>query len=141
MERIYYLLSGFYGDTLHDFLQGVIGQSGTNHFNVMFVVLLIISLGLIPYFYYIFWDKATWSSVGKWFVVLLINAVVVFIVNFIWVQCLWDDMIDEEDGRLNIDMLNIFEFGIASAILATLVFFIASLFWKTKSTNCPYTPF
>lgn len=141
MEKVYQLIAGLYGDTLHDFLLGVIGTSGTNHFNVLFVVLLIISAGIIPYFYYILWDRATWSSIGKWFLVLLINAVVVFIVNFIWVQCLWDDMIDEEDGRLNIDMLNIFEFGIASALLASFVFFIASLLWKTQSTNCPNTPF
>ena len=141
MEQIYYFLSGLYGDTLHDFLLGNIGEIDANLFNVMFVVLLIISLGLIPCFYYKIWDRATWSSLGKWFLMLLINAVVAFTVNVIWVYCLRDDMIDEEGETLNIGLTNIVGFGFASAILATLVFFIASLIWKTQSTNCPNTPF
>ena len=141
MEQIYYFLSGLYGDTLHNFLLGVNGTSGTNHFNGLFVVLLIISAGIIPYFYYIFRDRATWSSIGKWFLVLLINAVVVFLVNVIWVYSLSDQMIDEEGNSLGIGLTNYIEFGIASALLASFVFFIASLLWKTQSTNCPSTPF
>jgi len=141
MEKVYQLIAGLYGDTLHDFLLGVNGTSGTNHFNVLFVVLLIISAGIIPYFYYKLWDRATWSSIGKWFLVLLINAVVVFLVNVIWVYSLSDQMIDEEGDSLNIGLTNIIEFGIASALLASFVFFIASLLWKTQSTNCPSTPF
>ena len=141
MEKVYQLIAGLYGDTLHDFLLGVNGTSGTNHFNGLFVVLLIISAGIIPYFYYKLWDRATWSSIGKWFLVLLINAVVVFLVNVIWVYSLSDQMIDEEGNSLGIGLTNIIEFGIASALLASFVFFIASLLWKTQSTNCPSTPF
>lgn len=54
MDKVYYLVSGLYGDELHDFLLGVNGMNDTNLFNVMFVVLLIISVLLIPGFYYKF---------------------------------------------------------------------------------------
>ena len=44
MDKIYNLLSGLYGDELHDFLLGVNGMNDANLFNVMFVVLIIISM-------------------------------------------------------------------------------------------------
>ena len=141
MDKVYYLVSGLYGDELHDFLLGVNGRNDTNLFNVMFVVLLIISVLLIPGFYYKFWDRATWSTTGKWLLMLLINAVVVFLVNVIWIHCLGDMMVDEDGELLTIGLTNIIGFGFASAILATVTFFFASLGWKTQSTNCPSTPF
>ena len=141
MDKIYYFLSNLYGDELHDFLLGVNGLNDTNLFNVMFVVLAIISFGLIPGFYYKLWDRATWSSIGKWLLMLLLNAVIVFLVNVIWVHCLGDTMVDEEGEELTIGLTNIVGFGFASAIIATLVFFVGSLVWKTGSTNCPSTPF
>ena len=88
MDKVYYLLSGLYGDELHDFLLGVNGMNNTNLFNVMFIVLAIISMGLIPGFYYKLWDRATWSTTGKWFLMLLVNAVIVFLINIIWVHFL-----------------------------------------------------
>ena len=99
MDKVYYLLSGLYGDELHDFLLGVNGMNDANLFNVMFVVLVIISMGLIPGFYYKLWDRATWSSTGKWLLMLLVNAVIVFLVNVIWVYCLGDKMVDEDEFR------------------------------------------
>lgn len=141
MDKVYYLLSSLYGDELHDFLLGVNGMNGTNLFNVMFVVTVIISAGLIPGWYYKLWDRATWSSTGKWLLILLINAVIVFLVNVIWVHCLGDMMVDEEGEELTIGLTNIVGYGFASAILATATFFLASLGWKTQSTNCPSTPF
>ena len=141
MDKLYYLVSGLYGDELHDFLLGVNGVNDTNLFNVMFVVLVIISMLLIPGFYYKSWDRATWSTTGKWFLMLLINAVVVFLVNVIWVNCLGDMMVDEEGEQLTIGLTNIIGFGFASAILATVTFFLASLGWKTQSNNCSSTPF
>ena len=141
MDKVYYYLSSLYGDELHDFLLGVNGLNDTNLFNVMFVVLAIISFGLIPGFYYKLWDRATWSSIGKWLLMLLLNAVIVFLVNVIWVHCLGDMMVDEEGEELTIGLINILGFGFASAIIATLVFFVGSLVWKTGSTNCPSTPF
>lgn len=140
MDKFYNLLSGLYGKELHDFLFGVNGMNDTNLFNVMFVVLLIISL-LSSGFYYKLWDRATWASKGKWSLMLLINAIIVFLVNVIWVDCLSDMMIDEEGARLNIGLTNIVGFGFASAIIASLAFFIASLGWKTQSVNCPHIPF
>lgn len=141
MDKVYYLLSGLYGDELHDFLLGVNGMNDANLFNVMFVVLVIISVGLIPGFYYKLWDRATWSSTGKWLLMLLVNAVIVFLINVIWVYCLGDKMVDEDEEELTIGLTNIVGFGFASAILASFLFFIASLGWKTQSTNCPSTPF
>ena len=141
MDKVYYLLSNLYGDELHDFLLGVNGMNDTNLFNVMFVVLVIISMLLIPGWYYKSWDRATWSPIGKWLLVLLVNAVIVFLVNVIWVNCLGDMMVYEEGEDLTIGLTNIVGFGFASAILATVLFFIASLGWKTKSINCPSTPF
>ena len=141
MDKIYNLLSDLYGDELHDFLLGVNGVNDANLFNVMFIVLAIISMGLIPGFYYKLWDRATWATTGKWVLMLLINALVVFLVNVIWVNCLGDMMVDEEGGELVIGITNTIGFGLASAIIATLAFFIASMVWKTQSTNCPSTPF
>ena len=141
MDKIYYYLSWIYGDELHDFLLGYYGMNDTNLFNVMFIVLGIISTGLIPGFYYKLWDRATWSSTGKWLLMLLLNAVIVFLVNVIWVHCLEDMMVDEDGERLTIGFTNIVGFGFASAIIATIAFFFSSLFWKTQSTNCPSTPF
>lgn len=141
MDKIYYYLSWIYGDELHDFLLGYNGMNDTNLFNVMFIVLGIISMGLIPGFYYKLWDRATWSSTGKWLLMLLLNAVIVFLVNVIWVHCLEDMMVDEDGERLMIGFTNIVGFGFASAIIATIAFFFSSLFWKTQSTNCPSTPF
>lgn len=141
MDQVYYLLSSLYGDELHDFLLGVNGMNDTNLFNVMFVVLLIVSVGLIPGFYYKLWDRATWSTTGKWLLMLLINAVVVFLVNAIWVHSLGDMMVDEEGEELTIGFTNVIGFGFASAILATVTFVLASIGWKTQSTNCPNTPF
>lgn len=141
MDKVYYFLSNLYGAELHDFLLGVNGMNDTNLFNVMSVVLVIISMGVIPGFYYKLWDRATWSSTEKWLLMLLVNAVVVFFVNAIWVYCLGDLMVDEEGKELTIGLTNIVGFGFASAILATVLFFLASLGWKTKSTNCPSTPF
>lgn len=141
MDRVYYFLSSLYGDELHDFLLGVNGMNDTNHFNVMFVVLLIISAGLIPGFYYKLWDRATWSSTGKWLLMLLVNAVVIFLVNVVWLHYLGDMMVNEENEKLTIGLTNIVGFGFASAILGSLIFFLASLGWKTQSTNCPSTPF
>ena len=141
MDKLYSLFSSLYGDELHDFLLGVNGMNDTNLFNVMFVVLLLISLGLVPCLYYKLWDRATWASIGKWTIVLLINALIVFVVNLIWVYSLGDMMVDEEGEELIIGLTNIIGFGFASAIIATVSFFIASLFWKTLSTNCPHIPF
>lgn len=141
MDRIYYFLSGLYGDELHDFLLGVNGMNDTNLFNVMFVVLVIISMLLTPFFYYKLWDRATWASKGKWFVILLINAIFVFLVNVIWANCLSDMMVDEEGEALSIGLTNIIGFGFASVILASILFFVASLGWKTQSVNCPHIPF
>lgn len=141
MDKFYNLLSDLYGNELHDFLLGVNGMNDTNLFNVMFVVLLIISVLLAPGFYYKVWDRATWASKGKWSLMLLINAIIVFLVNVIWVNCLSDMMIDEEDARLNIGLTNIVGFGFASAIIASFAFFIASLGWKIQSVNCPHIPF
>ena len=140
MDKIYYLLSGLYGDELHDFLLGVNGMNDTNLFNVMFVVLLIISMLLTPFFYYKLWDRATWASKEKWFLMLLVNAVIVFLVNVIWVHFLSDMMVDEEGEALSIGLSNIIGFGFASVILSSLLFFIASLGWKTQSVNCPHIP-
>ena len=140
MDRVYALLSGLYGDELHDFLLGVNGMNDTNLFNVMFVVLIIISVLLVPGFYYKLWDRATWSSTGKWLLMLMLNAVIVFFVNVIWVHCLGDLMVDEDDNELTIGLTNMIGFGFASAILATVLFFISSLVWKTQSNNCPSTP-
>lgn len=141
MDKVYYLLSGLYGDELHDFLLGVNGMNDTNLFNVMFIVVAIISMGLIPGFYYKLWDRATWSTIGKWLLMLLVNAVLIFLVNIIWVHFLGNMMFDEEGDPLSIGITNIVGFGFASAIIATFAFFIASLGWKTQSTNCPSTPF
>lgn len=141
MDKVYYLVSGLYGNELHDFLLGVNGMNDTNLFNVMSVVLAIISMGLIPGFYYKLWDRATWSTIDKWILMLLINAVIVFLVNIIWVYFLGDMMYDEEGDSLSIGLTNVVGFGFASAIIATVAFFIASLGWKTQSTNCPSTPF
>lgn len=141
MDKFYSLLSGLYGDELHDFLLGVNGMNDTNLFNIMFVVLLIISFGLVPCFYYKLWDRATWASVGKWIIMLLINALIVFVVNVLWVYSLGDMMVDEEGEELVIGLTNIVGFGFASAIIAAVVYFVASLFWKTQSTNCPHVPF
>ena len=140
MDRVYALLSGLYGDELHDFLLGVNGMNDTNLFNVMFVVLFIISVLLVPGFYDKLWDRATWSSTGKWLLMLMLNAVIVFFVNVIWVHCLGDLMVDEDDNELTIGLTNMIGFGFASAILATVLFFISSLVWKTQSNNCPSTP-
>ena len=141
MDKIYNLLSGLYGDELHDFLLGVNGMNDANLFNVMFVVLFIISVLITPFFYYKLWDRATWASKGKWLLMLLINAIIVFLVNVIWVNCLSDLMVDEEGETLSIGLTNIVAFGFASAILASIIFFIASLGWKTQSVNCPHIPF
>ena len=141
MDKVYNLLSSLYGDELHDFLLGVNGMNDTNLFNVMFVVLLIISVLLTPFFYYKLWDRATWASKGKWLVILLINATIVFLVNVIWVNCLSDLMVDEEGEALSIGLTNIIGFGFASVILASVLFFVASLGWKTQSVNCPHIPF
>ena len=140
MDRVYAWLSGLYGDELHDFLLGVNGMNDTNLFNVMFVVLIIISVLLVPGFYYKLWDRATWSSTGKWLLMLMLNAVIVFFVNVIWVHCLGDLMVDEDENELTIGLTNMIGFGFASAILATVLFFISSLVWKTQSNNCPSTP-
>lgn len=141
MDKVYYLLSSLYGDELHDFLIGVNGMNDMNQFNVMFPVLCIISAILIPGFYYILWDRATWASTGKWLLMLVVNAAIVFLVNVVWVQCLGDMMVDEDGEDLAIGFTNIVGFGFASAFLATVIFFIASLVWKLRSTNCPSTPF
>ena len=141
MDKVYYFLSSLYGDELHDFLLGVNGMNDTNLFNVMFVVLVIISMLLTPFFYYKLWDRATWASKGKWFVILLINAIFVFLVNVIWANCLSDMMVDEEGEALSIGLTNIIGFGFASVILASILFFVASLGWKTQSVNCPHIPF
>lgn len=141
MDRIYYFLSGLYGDELHDFLLGVNGMNDVNLFNVMFVVLIIISMLLTPFFYYKLWDRATWASKGKWFVMLLVNAVIVFLVNVIWVNCLSGLMVDEEGDVLSIGLTNIVAFGFASVIIASILFIVASLGWKTQSVNCPHIPF
>ena len=141
MDKIYSLISGLYGDELHDFLLGVNGMNDTNLFNIMFVVLLIISVLLTPYFYDKLWDRATWASKGKWGAMLAINAIIVFIENVIWVNCLSDLMVNEEGENLTIGLTNIVGFGFASAILASLAFLIASLAWKTQSVNCPHIPF
>ena len=141
MDKVYNILSSLYGDELHDFLLGVNGMNDTNLFNVMFIVLAIISVGLTPGFYYKFWDRATWSTTGKWLLMLLVNAVIVFLVNVIWVYCLGDMMVDEEGEDLTIGLTNIVGFGFASAIIATVLFIIASMGWKTQSINCPNTPF
>ena len=141
MDKVYYLLSGLYGDELHDFLLGVNGMNDANLFGVLFIVLAIISALLIPGFYYKVWDRATWSPIGKWLLMLLVNAVIVFLVNVIWVHFLEDMMVDEDGEQLTIGLTNIIGFGFASAIIATVLFFLASLGWKNKSTNCPSTPF
>ena len=141
MDKVYRLLSSLYGDELHDFLLGVNGMNDVNLFNVMFVVLLIISALLAPGFYYKLWDRATWSSTGKWIIILLVNAVIVFLINVVWLHFLGDMMVDEDGEELFIGLTNIVGFGFASAIIATVLFFIASLGWKTQSTNCPSTPF
>ena len=141
MDKVYYLLSSLYGDELHDFLLGVNGMNDTNLFGVMFIVLAIISAILIPGFYYKLWDRATWASIGKWIIMLLINALIVFVVNVIWVYYLRDMMVDEEGEELVIGLTNIVGFGFASAIIATVVFFVASLGWKTQSVNNPHIPF
>lgn len=141
MDKIYNLLSGLYGDELHDFLLGVNGMNDVNLFNVMFVVLIIISMLLTPFFYYKLWDRATWASKGKWFVMLLVNAVIVFLVNVIWVNCLSGLMVDEEGDVLSIGLTNIVAFGFASVIIASILFIVASLGWKTQSVNCPHIPF
>lgn len=141
MEIVYYPFSRLYGDELHDFLLGVNGMNDTNLFGVMLIVLFIISAILIPGFYYKVWDRATWSSIGKWLLMLVVNAIVVFIVNVIWVHCLEDLMVDEDGEQLAIGLTNIVGFGFASAIIAIVTFFVASLFWKPTSTNCPSTPF
>lgn len=141
MDRVYYFLSSLYGEELHDFLLGVNGMNDANLFNVMFAVLAVFSVGLIPCFYYKLWDRATWSSTGKWMLMLFINAIIVFLINIIWVHYLGDLMVDEEGNELTIGLSNIVGFGFASAIIATVCFFLASLGWKTQSTNCPSTPF
>ena len=61
--------------------------------------------------------------------------------NVIWVYYLGDMMVDEDGENLTIGLTNIIGFGFASAILSSIVFFLASLVWKTQSTNCPSTPF
>ena len=141
MDQVYYFLSSLYGEELHDFLLGVNGMNDTHLFNVMFAVLAVFSVGLIPCFYYKLWDRATWSSTGKWMLMLFINAIIVFLINIIWVHYLGDLMVDEEGNELTIGLSNIVGFGFASAIIATVCFFLASLGWKTQSTNCPSTPF
>lgn len=141
MDKVYNFFSSLYGDELHDFLLGVNGMNDANLFNVMFIVLFIISAILIPGFYYKLWDRATWSTIGKWLLMLMVNAIVVFLVNVIWVHFLEDMMVDEDGEQLAIGLTNIVGFGFASAIIATVLFFVASLFWKPTSTNCPSTPF
>ena len=141
MDIVYSFFSSLYGDELHDFLLGNNGMNDTNLFNVMFVVLVIVAAGLVPGFYYKLWDRATWAKTGKWLLMLLVNAVVIFLINVIWVNCLGDMMVDEEGEELSITLTNIIGFGFASAILGSIVFFLSSLLWKTQSNNCPSTPF
>ena len=141
MDKIYGILSFIYGDELYDFLNGNNGMNETDLFYIMFAVLFIISALLSPGFYYKLWDRATWANMWKWFLVLIINAVVVFLENVIWVNSLSDLMVDEDGEKLNIMLTNIICFGFASALMATVVFFVASLFWKPFSINCPHVPF
>lgn len=140
MDQVYYYLSSLYGDELHDFLLGVNGMNDTNLFYVMFFVLAFISMGITPGFYYKLWDRATWSSIGTWLLILLINDISIFLVNVIWVYKLKDLMVDEEGEELLIGLTNFVGFGFASALIASLLFFIASLVWKTQSDNCSSTP-
>ena len=98
-------------------------MNDTNLFNVMFVVLLIISMLLTPFFYYKLWDRATWASKEKWFLMLLVNAVIVFLVNVIWVHRLSNMMVDEDGDALSIGLTNIIAFGFASVILASILHF------------------
>ena len=75
MDKVYNFFSSLYGDELHDFLLGVNGMNDANLFNVMFIVLFIISAILIPGFYYKLWDRATWSTIGKWLLMLMVNII------------------------------------------------------------------
>lgn len=141
MDIIYSPLSSLYGDELHDFLLGVNGMNGANLFNVMFAVLAIISMVLVPGWYYKLWDRATWAPISKWLLVLVANMLIVLIVNIVWVELLSGNMQDGDGTSLPIGFTNILGFGIASAIISVATFFIASMGWKTVSTNCPNTPF
>ncbi len=139
MDIVYSFLSSLYGDELHDFLLDV---NGTNMFKLMALGLFIISALAVPWFYYKGVDRATWASRGKWFMMLLVNAAIVFVVNVTWVSCLESMMTDEDGEELAISTTNIIGFGAASAILASILFFLASLLvWKRFSTNCTKTPF
>ena len=141
MDQVYYPLVNLYGHELHDFLLGVNGMNDTNLFNVMFIVLVIISMGLLPGFYYKMWDRATWATTGKWLIMLLINAVIIFLLNFIWVYSLKNDMVDVDGNYLSINDTNFIAFGIASSLISCVGFFLGALVWKTQSTNCPHIPF
>lgn len=141
METIYGFFSDLYGSELHDFLLGVNGMNDANLFNLLFIVLFIISAGVIPGMYYKVIDKPTWATFGKWSLVLLINAIIIFLINVIWVQCLNDLMVDEEGDALAIGLTNIIGFGFASTIIASILFFFFSFVWKLTSTNTTSTPF
>lgn len=140
MDEFYYLFSSLYGDELHAFLLGNEGMNDTSQFEVMFFILAIFSAGLIPAFYYKMWDRVTWCSRGKWSIMLLINAVTNFLVSIVWLNLLEEKMVDVDGNALSIDFSNIIGFGLTSAIIASVLFFLASLGWKTQSVNCPNIP-
>lgn len=140
MDDLYYLFSGLYGDELHQFLLGNAGKNDSSQFEVMFCILAIFSAGFVPAFYYKMWDRVTWCSRGKWSIMLLINAVINFLVSIVWLNLLTEKMVDIDGNDLNIDFSNIIGFGLTSAIIASVLFFFASLGWKTQSVNCPNIP-
>lgn len=133
----------WFGKDLAEYLWGNASPvMTTNMFVGIGLCMLGISLGFMWLFYYLI-DSPKLNNLLGWLIFLVINAVINFIIGWQWVlsDLYAGKMVNQNGDPLAIDESNCLCFGGTNMILSIFAFFIFSICFKWKSSNCSRAPF
>ncbi len=144
---IYGLFRGMYGTDVFLYLKyGTTGEGDHGcDFIPIGIITLAVSLILGVLFYYIV-NRPTWNNLKMWGAFALVNAIIGFLVGFLWVNGIINEnptpIYHMEDGyEVPATVGHALGFGFANFLVAAIFFFLVAMVLKWKSSNCANAPF
>jgi len=160
VRNIYSWLNPIYGTELYDYLKGNDCDGvfiGPNHFVTIGIMVLAISLITFFIYYYVI-NHPRFNRWWHWLIFLLLNAIINLLTGFGYIYtklysgqipaCFaYRELQQTDDGSIYgvegteiLSNTSCWQFGIANAIIAVVLFVIISFGLKWWSNNCKHSP-
>lgn len=149
MGDIYSFFNGLYSEDLHNYLLGNLSPEQTrNDYLIFGGVAIVVTFVILAVFYRII-DKPNWNTKLAYYCYLLgVNGLINFLIPFVCLMTSWsngymykiNNQTNVEEALL-ISVGDIAGFAFATAIIASVLFWVGSLICNKFSKNCGNVPF